>query len=86
MLVSPSGCLKRSLTNASSRFPPGVLASLLASLAACGLGARLKYFPVLPAVYAAYHFGYGIGFLRGLLAFRRRGGGEASNGFDAITR
>jgi len=61
-------------------------ASLLASLAACGLGARLKYFPVLPAVYAAYHFGYGIGFLRGLLAFRRRGGGEASNGFDAITR
>ncbi len=61
-------------------------ASLLASLAAAGFGARLRYFPVLPAVYAAYHFGYGIGFLRGLFAFRRRGDGEASSGFDAITR
>jgi glycosyltransferase involved in cell wall biosynthesis len=43
----------------------------LAGLAALVTAAQSewKLVPVLPAVFAAYHFGYGIGFVRGLLDF-----------------
>ena len=44
-----------------------------------------KLLPVLPAVVGCYHFGYGYGFLRGLLDFVVRGkGGVAS--FGTLTR
>lgn len=42
-------------------------------------------FPVLPLVFAAYHFGYGYGFLRGLVDFiilKKQPGGQ----FSALTR
>lgn len=46
-------------------------ANLLATLLACRSWQRLKYVPVLPVVFAAYHFSYGAGFLRGLLRLVR---------------
>jgi glycosyltransferase involved in cell wall biosynthesis len=46
---------------------------------------RWKLLPVLPAVFGCYHFGYGIGFLRGILDFviLHRG---ASVSFTKLTR
>ena len=46
-------------------------ANLLASLLACRSFGRLKYLPVLPVVFAAYHFSYGAGFLHGLIRLVR---------------
>ena len=34
-----------------------------------GAGSEWKLIPVLPLVFPAYHFGYGLGFLRGVLDF-----------------
>lgn len=44
-----------------------------------------KLLPLLPFVFPCYHFGYGVGFLRGVLDFiiLRRGGNRA---FTALTR
>jgi hypothetical protein len=44
-----------------------------------------KLLPALPAVFCCYHFGYGFGFLRGILDFviLRRG---ASVSFTKLTR
>jgi len=44
-----------------------------------------KLFPVLPLVFGCYHFGYGLGFLRGILDFvvLRRG---ASSSFTSLSR
>ncbi len=60
-------------------------ASLVASLWTCLRPGRLRYLPVMPLVFACYHFGYGIGFLRGVWDFvirRRRLGGA----FEGLTR
>ena len=44
-----------------------------------------KLLPVLPAVVGCYHFGYGYGFLRGLLDFVIRGRGNITS-FGKLTR
>ena len=47
----------------------------LANLAASTTVARRsgwRHFPVLPAAFTAVHLGYGLGFLAGLVKFRRR--------------
>ena len=61
-----------------------VCANLAASLH-CAMKNELALFPVLPAVFAAYHFGYGIGFLRGVWDFliRRK---RPSATFTSLTR
>jgi glycosyltransferase involved in cell wall biosynthesis len=56
-----------------------VLYAFLASVASITTAARTewKLLPVLPFVFGCYHFGYGWGFLRGVMDFvllRRRGG------------
>lgn len=45
------------------------LVCALAASVVTGAQSEWKLIPVLPAVFAAYHFGYGLGFLRGLLDF-----------------
>jgi glycosyltransferase involved in cell wall biosynthesis len=59
-------------------------ANLLASVWTAAKS-QLRFLPVLPAVFAGYHFGYGYGFLRGVLDFAilRRGPAKA---FCALTR
>ncbi len=64
-------------------------AYLLGVTGASALTARrggLELFPVLPAVFACYHFGYGYGFLCGLgdLVVRRKSAPRAA--FTALTR
>lgn len=46
-----------------------VTANLFTSLAICSRIKKLKFFPILPIVFACYHFGYGIGFLLGIWTF-----------------
>jgi hypothetical protein len=67
--------------------------ALLGSYTAANLGASLvtaarcgwRFLPVLPLVFGCYHFGYGIGFVRGAVNFlilRRR----AAAVFTRLTR
>ena len=60
-------------------------ANLAATFITCWQPSRRKFTPVMPLVFAAYHFGYGCGFLRGLIDFMvlRRGG---QTGYAAVTR
>ena len=60
-------------------------ANLVASVHTCVAAGTFRYLPVIPIVFAAYHVGYGYGFLRGVVDFLvlRRGSGAA---FTAITR
>ncbi|MBU4444536.1 MAG: glycosyltransferase family 2 protein [Candidatus Marinimicrobia bacterium] len=44
-------------------------ASVAASFLSCKGPTKWKYIPVMPIIYFAYHFGYGYGFLRGVLDF-----------------
>lgn len=44
-------------------------ASMVFSAALCGNRSGWKYMPVMPAVFAAYHFGFGYGFLQGVADF-----------------
>ncbi len=44
-------------------------ATLLASLVTCRQPTRFKFIPILPVIFSLYHFGYGYGFLRGLVDF-----------------
>jgi glycosyltransferase involved in cell wall biosynthesis len=48
---------------------PYLLANLGASLVTCRRSEGRKYLLVMPLVFAAYHFGYGWGFLRGVIDF-----------------
>ncbi len=59
--------------------------NLFASLLACRKPRNWKYLPVMPIVLWTYHFGYGYGFLRGVLDFvlRRR---RKSETFSKLTR
>jgi succinoglycan biosynthesis protein ExoA len=60
-------------------------ASLAFSLALCGSPTRWRYLPVMPAVFAAYQFGFGYGFLEGVADFivlRKAARGR----FTALTR
>ncbi len=56
-----------------------------ASLVLCKEPSKWKYIPVMPIIFAAYHFGYGYGFLRGILDFAvlKKQAGET---FTRITR
>ena len=71
-----------------------LLGVLLASYAAVLLVASVTtaansgwdLLPVLPVTFAAYHFGYGIGFLNGLLDFVVLKRGQPRRGMARITR
>lgn len=60
-------------------------AVVMATLAACRTRKALRFAPVLPCVFGALHFGFGYGFLRGVLDFHllRRDGNPA---FASLTR
>lgn len=59
--------------------------TVAASVYACTGRSTLRYLPIMPLVFAAYQFGYGIGFVRGVIDFvvLRRG---ASKGLTTLTR
>lgn len=46
-----------------------LLANMLASLLVCAHRGKWRYLPVMPLVFAGFHFGYGYGFLQGLWDF-----------------
>ncbi len=60
-------------------------ANLLASLWTCRTPGTRRYLPRLPGIFMAYHFGYGYGFLRGLIDFglRHKSGSQT---FTHLTR
>ncbi len=60
-------------------------ANFAATILTCRELRRLKFLPIMPLVFATYHFGYGYGFLRGLIEFvlLKRGARES---FGALTR
>ncbi len=66
VLVSPFWALARWVGMAAVGCYGGCV--LLASLITAGKS-EWRLAPILPAVFAAYHFGYGIGFLHGVLDF-----------------
>jgi hypothetical protein len=62
-----------------------VTSSIVFSLVVCGERSRRRYLAVMPFVFAAYQFGFGYGFLQGILDFvilRKTGRGK----FAALTR
>ena len=62
------------------------LANLAATILTCARSAAtLSFLPVMPFIFMAYHFGYGYGFLRGLIDFvvLRSGGNKK---FSRLTR
>jgi hypothetical protein len=61
------------------------VATMAASFMTCRRIATLACLPVMPVVFMTYHWGYGYGFLRGIVDFilLRRGG---SNSFTQLTR
>lgn len=61
------------------------LANVAISLLTCLKPGRVVYLPLMPLVFAGFHFGYGYGFLRGAVDFLllRKGGGAS---FTALTR
>ena len=61
-------------------------ANLAASLHVCVTAGTFRYLPVIPIVFAGYHFGYGYGFLRGVVDFLLLRRGESGAAFTAITR
>jgi len=46
-----------------------ILGSALATLFTCKLPSNWRFIPIMPCVFAAYHFGYGYGFIRGAVDF-----------------
>lgn len=60
-------------------------AVLVASLWTCRAFSHWRYLPIMPAVFAAYHLGYGWGFWWGIMAFGLRFQ-FASAGFNTLTR
>ena len=62
-----------------------VMTNLAASVITCASLSKLRYLPVMPLVFATYHFGYGYGFLRGLVDFTllKRG---SSKIFEVLSR
>ena len=45
------------------------VATLIASIIACKRISRIKFLPIMPFIFATFHFGYGYGFLRGIIGF-----------------
>lgn len=60
------------------------VANIGASFMTCIKPSQFKYFPVMPFVFAAYHFGYGYGFLRGMIDFLLLK--KSSHKFSKMTR
>jgi hypothetical protein len=62
-----------------------LLANLCASILTGAKPGKVAFLPVLPPIFAAYHLGYGYGFLRGIIDFLilRRG---PSSQFTRLTR
>ena len=62
-----------------------ITANLLASCITCLKTRQLRFLPVLPLIFAAFHVGYGWGFLWGVIDFiiLRRGGRRS---FSQVTR
>jgi succinoglycan biosynthesis protein ExoA len=59
-------------------------ASLSASIATAAR-TELSFLPILPVLFGCYHFGYGVGFLRGILDFVVKGKGGSAR-FASVTR
>jgi GT2 family glycosyltransferase len=49
------------------------VATLIASIVACQKSSLVRYLPIMPIIFFAFHFGYGFGFLRGIIDFGLRG-------------
>ncbi len=49
------------------------VATLIASIIACKRISRIKFLPIMPLIFVTFHFGYGYGFLRGIIDFGLRG-------------
>ena len=62
-----------------------LLINFAATLRTCREQRNFKFVPLLPIVFAIYHFGYGYGFVRGVIDFvlLKRGGSKA---FSVLTR
>lgn len=62
-----------------------VLANIVATVFTCRKSKLFKMLPVMPLIFGAFHFGYGYGFLRGVIDFviLKKAGGES---FSSITR
>lgn len=60
-------------------------ANLIATVGACRRIELIKYIPILPIVFGAFHFGYGYGFLRGVVDFYYRGRSNEAV-FSKLTR
>jgi glycosyltransferase involved in cell wall biosynthesis len=60
-------------------------ATILASIVACAGRSRIRYLPVMPLIFATFHFGYGYGFLRGIMGFGLRKRRDHSP-FSGLTR
>jgi glycosyltransferase involved in cell wall biosynthesis len=62
-----------------------VLVNIMASVITCRKPPNIKYLLVMPFVFATYHFGYGCGFIRGMVDFAilRKAGSKV---FSQITR
>ena len=92
-LLSPGSRFSFQLS-AFSSYPSVLLASLLSIYALAVLSASAitaarsewKLLPVLPAVFACYHFGYGYGFLRGIWNFVICGRCRPQACFATLTR
>src|SRR4030095_7538732 len=60
-------------------------ANLAATLLTCRRAGRIRFLPVMPLVFAAFHLGYGYGFLRGMIDFLVLRRGPAGR-FTTLTR
>jgi succinoglycan biosynthesis protein ExoA len=62
-----------------------LVSCLGASIVSCNSLVKIKYLPVMPIIFAAYHFGYGLGFLAGLVDFGLFSG-SSGHKFAGLTR
>ncbi len=62
-----------------------ILASIFSALAICLSKDNVKYFPIMPLIFGACHFGYGLGFLAGCIDFTLLKGKNADS-FSDLSR
>jgi glycosyltransferase involved in cell wall biosynthesis len=62
-----------------------LVANLVVSVAVCRRRQLWRYIPVMPLVFSAYHFGYGFGFVQGIVDFIMRPS-VAREAFKGLTR
>jgi len=60
-------------------------ATILASIVVCAGRSRIRYLPVMPLIFATFHFAYGYGFLRGIKGFGLRRQNDHTP-FSGLTR